>query len=75
MEDFEDCQEVDGDEDDLADDYEDDENDLEQGDPGVLKLLWHFLPSVIPLGKSNDQTDQILIKSCLGRLSDYPIIR
>ena len=28
------------------------EDDLEQGDPGVLKLLWLTLPSVIPLGKS-----------------------
>ena len=30
------------------------EDDLEQGDPGVLKLLWLRLPTVIPLGKSRE---------------------
>ena len=63
LEDFEDYEEVDGDEDDLEDDLEEDddpeehyedEDDLEQVDPGVLKFLWHFLPSVIPLCKSRD---------------------
>ena len=63
FEDFEDYEEVDGDEDDLEDDLEEDddpeedyedEDDLEQVDPGVLKFLWHFLPSVIPLCKSRD---------------------
>ena len=50
-----DLEEVDGDEGDLEEDHDDqEENDLEQGDPGVLKLLWHFLPSVIPLCKSRD---------------------
>ena len=50
-----DLEEVDGDEGDLEEDHDDqEENDLEQGDPGVLKFLWHFLPSVIPLCKSRD---------------------
>ena len=41
------------------------EDDLEQGDPGVLKLLWLRLPAVIPLGKSREYSKiysrQILI--------------
>ena len=38
----------------MEEDYEDDEDDLEQGDPGVLKLLRLCLPSVIPLCESGD---------------------